>query len=69
MRRLATIWLAVSMALFAGSVGAAETMAIAIFTKNSTNPAYQAFRVAADQIARAPPEFGSCTSSRAFSPS
>ena len=28
-------------------------MTIAVFTKNSTNPAYEAFRIAADQIARA----------------
>ncbi len=28
-------------------------MTIAVFTKNSTNPAYAAFRFAADQIARA----------------
>ena len=27
-------------------------MTIAVFTKNSTNPAYEAFRIAADQIAR-----------------
>src|SRR5260370_31657785 len=26
---------------------------IAVFTKNTTNPAYQAFRIAADQIGRA----------------
>jgi ribose transport system substrate-binding protein len=25
---------------------------IAVFTKNTTNPAYQAFRIAADQIGR-----------------
>ena len=41
-----------SMALFAGSANADE-MTIAVFTKNSTNPAYEAFRIAADQIARA----------------
>jgi ribose transport system substrate-binding protein len=40
------------MALFAGSANAAE-MTIAVFTKNATNPAYEAFRIAADQIARA----------------
>ena len=28
-------------------------MTIAVFTKNSTNPAYEAFRIAADQVARA----------------
>ncbi len=41
-----------SMALFAGSAKAADEMTIAVFTKNSTNPAYEAFRIAADQIAR-----------------
>ena len=42
-----------SMALFAGHAKAAEgKMTIAVFTKNSTNPAYEAFRTAADQIAR-----------------
>ena len=28
-------------------------MTIAVFTKNATNPAYEAFRIAADQVARA----------------
>jgi ribose transport system substrate-binding protein len=32
---------------------AAEPKTIAVFTKNRTNPAYEAFRIAADQIARA----------------
>jgi ribose transport system substrate-binding protein len=40
------------MTLFAGSAKAADEMTIAVFTKNSTNPAYEAFRIAADQIAR-----------------
>jgi len=40
------------MALFAGSARATDEMTIAVFTKNSTNPAYEAFRIAADQIAR-----------------
>jgi ribose transport system substrate-binding protein len=44
--------LAGSMALFAGSAKAADEMTVAVFTKNSTNPAYEAFRIAADQIAR-----------------
>ena len=30
----------------------AETKTVAVFTKNSTNPAYEAFRIAADQVAR-----------------
>jgi ribose transport system substrate-binding protein len=51
MRHLAATLIAGSMALFAGSANAAE-MTIAVFTKNSTNPAYEAFRIAADQIAR-----------------
>jgi ribose transport system substrate-binding protein len=51
MRYLATATLAGSMALFASTAQAAE-MTIAVFTKNLTNPAYEAFRIAADQIAR-----------------
>jgi ribose transport system substrate-binding protein len=40
--------------LFAHHAEAAEgTMTIAVFTKNSTNPAYDAFRFGADQIAQA----------------
>ena len=35
------------------ATAAEETMTIAVFTKNSTNPAYEAFRIAADQVARA----------------
>jgi len=42
------------MTLFAGHAEAADgARTIAIFTKNTTNPAYQAFRIAADQIGRA----------------
>jgi ribose transport system substrate-binding protein len=41
------------MVLFAGSVNAADQKTIAVFTKNLTNPAYEAFRIAADRIARA----------------
>jgi len=41
------------MLLFAGHVLAADNqMTIAVFTKNRTNPAYEAFRIASDQIAR-----------------
>jgi ribose transport system substrate-binding protein len=41
-----------SMALLAANAKAAEAnMTIAVFTKNSTNPAYEAFRIAANQIA------------------
>jgi ribose transport system substrate-binding protein len=43
-----------SMISSAGGAKAAETnMTIAVFTKNTTNPAYQSFRIATDQIARA----------------
>jgi len=46
--------LAGSLLLFAGHADAADDkMTIAVFTKNATNPAYQAFRIAADQIGRA----------------
>jgi ribose transport system substrate-binding protein len=45
--------LAGSMLLFAGDGSAADKeMTIAVFTKNRTNPAYEAFRIASDQIAR-----------------
>lgn len=48
--RMATL-AAGSMVLFASLAHAAdESMTIAVFTKNSTNPAYEAFRIAADQI-------------------
>src|SRR3981189_1124466 len=40
-------------ALFsAGTNAADDKTTIAVFTKNRTNPAYEAFRVASDQIAR-----------------
>lgn len=53
MRNLITTMLAGSMLLFAGHASAADReMTIAVFTKNRTNPAYEAFRIAADQIAR-----------------
>ena len=35
------------------SQAAEEKMNIAVFTKNATNPAYEAFRLAADRVARA----------------
>jgi ribose transport system substrate-binding protein len=48
MRRMAV---ALAMALLAGQANAAESsITIAVFTKNTTNPAYAAFRRAADQI-------------------
>jgi ribose transport system substrate-binding protein len=43
----------VAMTIFAGDARAAdEKITVAVFTKNITNPAYQAFRIAADQVAR-----------------
>jgi ribose transport system substrate-binding protein len=43
-----------SLSLFAANAHAADDkMTIAVFTKNRTNPAYEAFRIASDQIARA----------------
>jgi ribose transport system substrate-binding protein len=42
---------ALATVLLAGQANAAEsTITIAVFTKNTTNPAYSAFRLAADQI-------------------
>jgi ribose transport system substrate-binding protein len=52
MRHLIAAAAAGAMALFAGHAAASDGMTIAVFTKNLTNPAYQAFRIAADQIAR-----------------
>ncbi len=47
-------WIAAAIALFSGNAIAADgQMTIAVFTKNRTNPAYEAFRIASDQIARA----------------
>jgi ribose transport system substrate-binding protein len=51
MRTLTTAMISGAMALCAVSASAAE-MTIAVFTKNLTNPAYEAFRIASDQIAR-----------------
>ncbi len=49
MRRM--VGVALAMALWAGHAEAAESsITIAVFTKNTTNPAYSAFRIAADQI-------------------
>jgi ribose transport system substrate-binding protein len=52
MRVLLAAVMAGSLALSAGSTEVADEMTIAVFTKNLTNPAYEAFRIAADQIAR-----------------
>ncbi len=43
---------AAAMARSGHSKAADEKMTIAVFTKNSTNPAYEAFRIAADRIGR-----------------
>ena len=51
MRILTAATLVVST-LFAATGDAAEQKTVAVFTKNLTNPAYEAFRIAADQIAR-----------------
>jgi ribose transport system substrate-binding protein len=53
MKYLAATLVVGSIALFAGGANAADQKTIAVFTKNLANPAYEAFRVAADQTARA----------------
>ena len=53
MRYLAMALMTGSMALSAGQAKAADEITIAVFTKNLTNPSYQAFRIAADQVAQA----------------
>src|SRR5215470_4993260 len=54
MRGLVIAVLAGVIALSQNPSGAAErTITIAVFTKNTTNPAYSAFRLAADQIGQA----------------
>src|SRR6187399_1551610 len=54
MRYLTAAMLAGWMGLFTGPAATADNpMTIAVFTKNRTNPAYEAFRIASDQIARA----------------
>ena len=52
MRVLTAAVVAASLALPADKATAADDMTIAVFTKNLTNPAYEAFRIASDQIAR-----------------
>lgn len=54
MRRHLAMLSAVGLAAFAaGQTHAAAEQTIAVFTKNFTNPAYEAFRIAANQIGRA----------------
>ncbi len=53
MRYLLTAMISGAMTLYAFGASAADNqMTIAVFTKNRTNPAYEAFRIASDQIAR-----------------
>ena len=53
MRHLIVAVISGAMTLLAPGANAADDkMTIAVFTKNSTNPAYEAFRIAADQVAR-----------------
>ena len=54
MRTLIAAMILVSIALSAAHAKAADAkFTIAVFTKNTTNPAYAAFRFAADQVGRA----------------
>jgi len=48
---VAAIVSAISLLVY-GVAAADDKMTIAVFTKNLTNPAYEAFRIASDQIAR-----------------
>jgi ribose transport system substrate-binding protein len=52
MRHLIVAAIGAMALLVHGASAADDKMTIAVFTKNSTNPAYEAFRIAADQIAR-----------------
>jgi len=52
MRWMIVAWLAGVMISTASGTEAADRT-IAVFTKNTTNPAYEAFRIAADQVGRA----------------
>ncbi|KRR07374.1 hypothetical protein CQ12_00905 [Bradyrhizobium jicamae] len=53
MRSLMTAVISSAIALCTLRASAADNpMTIAVFTKNRTNPAYEAFRIASDQIAR-----------------
>jgi ribose transport system substrate-binding protein len=53
MRGLIAVATAAVMALSVTTADAADNgMTVAVFTKNLTNPAYEAFRIASDKIAR-----------------
>ena len=53
MQYLATTLIAASALLASPAKAAESSITIAVFTKNTTNPAYAAFRLAADQIGQA----------------
>jgi ribose transport system substrate-binding protein len=53
MRFLMTLGLGFTVSLGSAGIVAAQQPTIAVFTKNFTNPAYEAFRIGADQIAKA----------------
>jgi ribose transport system substrate-binding protein len=53
MKQFVTAVTVLSATFAANAACAADEKIIAVFTKNSTNPAYEAFRIAADQVARA----------------
>ena len=52
MRLFAAALITCSTMMCAGGAQADEMPTIAVFTKNSTNPAYEAFRLGAGQVAR-----------------
>ena len=52
MRLFAAALITCSTMMCAGGAQADEMPTIAVFTKNSANPAYEAFRLGADQVAR-----------------
>jgi ribose transport system substrate-binding protein len=52
MRHLLAAILSCSITLASHAMATDQKFTIAVFTKNTTNPAYQAFRIAADQVAR-----------------
>ena len=51
-RLIAAVITGATALLSAGTNAADSKMTIAVFTKNRTNPAYEAFRIASDRIAR-----------------
>jgi len=53
MRFLITLGLGLTVSLGGAGLAVAQQPTIAVFTKNFTNPAYDAFRIGADQVAKA----------------